>query len=74
MFVDGCFWHGCPRCYARPKSNRKFWDTKIAANRARDRKVNRTLRRDGWNVLRIWEHELTKNREARLVTRIKGHL
>jgi len=60
LFVDGCFWHGCPRCYRRPKSNRKFWDAKCARNRERDRRVNRELRRRGWRILRIWEHELTK--------------
>ena len=58
IFVDGCFWHGCPRCYARPKSNREFWDQKREANIARDRRVNRQLRRQGWSVLRIWEHAL----------------
>jgi DNA mismatch endonuclease, patch repair protein len=60
LFVDGCFWHGCPRCYCRPKSNRKFWDAKIARNRERDRKVSRELRRLGWRVIRIWEHDLAE--------------
>jgi DNA mismatch endonuclease (patch repair protein) len=60
VFVDGCFWHGCPRCYRRPESNRKFWDTKIARNRERDRQVSRELRRLGWRVIRIWEHALAK--------------
>lgn len=60
IFVDGCFWHGCPRCYTRPKSNRKFWDAKFARNRARDRHVNLELRRRDWRVLRIWEHQLRK--------------
>jgi len=60
LFVDGCFWHGCPRCYRRPESNRKFWDTKIARNRERDRQVSRELRRLGWRVIRIWEHALAK--------------
>ncbi len=58
VFVDGCFWHGCPKCYRRPKSNRKFWDGKVARNRARDGEVTRTLRRAGWRVVRIWEHQL----------------
>ena len=60
VFVDGCFWHGCPRHGTQPKQNRKFWETKIARNKARDRKVTRVLRKKGWQVLRIWEHELTK--------------
>lgn len=70
LFVDGCFWHGCPRCYQRPKSNRKFWDAKIACNKARDRQVNRTLRSANWRVVRIWEHELVRKNEMKLVRRI----
>jgi DNA mismatch endonuclease, patch repair protein len=64
LFVDGCFWHGCPRCYKRPKSNRKFWDAKIARNRERDSLVNRELRRLGWRVIRIWEHDLALRGDA----------
>ncbi len=55
VFVDGCFWHGCPKCYTRPKTNRKFWDKKREDNMARDRRVNRQLRRQGWEVIRIWQ-------------------
>jgi len=73
LFVDGCFWHGCPRCYRRPKSNRKFWDAKIARNRERDRHVSRELRRLGWRVIRIWEHELARRGDA-CVRRIAGSL
>lgn len=58
IFVDGCFWHGCRRCYRRPKSNQKYWDLKVIRNRTRDRRVNSALRKVGWQVLRIWEHEL----------------
>ena len=58
VFVDGCFWHGCPIHATQPKTNAKFWRTKIARNQARDVLVTRTLRRDGWRVLRVWEHEL----------------
>lgn len=58
VFVDGCFWHGCPRHFKLPANNRAFWLRKFAANKARDRKVNRTLKRMGWHVVRIWEHEL----------------
>lgn len=60
VFVDGCFWHGCPRCYKRPSSNQEFWDAKIARNRKRDRIVARELRMGGWQVIRIWHHELAK--------------
>jgi DNA mismatch endonuclease, patch repair protein len=61
IFVDGCFWHACPRHYGEPKSNTDFWRTKIAANRKRDRRVDRELRKLGWQVVRIWEHELREN-------------
>ena len=56
-FVDGCFWHGCTRCRSIPKTNTPFWQSKIRANRERDRKVVRLLRRINWQTLRIWEHE-----------------
>ncbi len=58
VFVDGCFWHGCPRCYRRPKSNQKFWNEKARKNRARDRHVTRELSTQGWKVIRVWEHQL----------------
>ena len=71
VFVDGCFWHGCPRHGSQPKGNAAFWRAKLARNRARDRLVTRTLRRTGWRVLRIWEHELARKREARLLRRLE---
>ena len=58
IFLDGCFWHGCRRCGSMPKTNKKFWTAKIERNSARDKKVGRALRRMGWRVMRIWEHEL----------------
>lgn len=61
IFVDGCFWHGCPKCYRRPKSKRKFWDTKVAENQARDQRVNRKLKKDGWDVFRLFECEIREN-------------
>ena len=60
VFVDGCFWHGCPRCYAKPATNRRFWSLKVQTNRARDRRQSRELRARGWSVVRIWEHELRR--------------
>lgn len=71
VFVDGCFWHGCPEHYRRPGSRQKFWDAKIARNMARDVEVSRGLRRSGWRVLRLWEHDLAKKREKRLVARLR---
>lgn len=60
VFVDGCFWHGCPRHGSVPRNNGRFWRQKIARNRERDREVTRELRRRGWRVVRIWEHELKR--------------
>src|SRR5450755_3235186 len=57
VFVDGCFWHGCPKHATQPAINRAFWKKKFARNKARDQIVNRTLRQRGWKVLRIWQHE-----------------
>jgi len=58
VFVDGCFWHGCPKHCTMPVSNRAFWGGKLTANKERDLLVTKTLRRQGWRVIRIWEHEL----------------
>src|ERR1700720_730276 len=71
IFVDGCFWHGCPRCYNEPKSNRRFWRQKILTNRRRAVLVNRALRSSGWLVLRVWQHELALKNEHRCVKRIR---
>ena len=62
VFVDGCFWHGCPHCgRGTPKTNRDYWTEKIASNMRRDRSNARKLRALGWRVTRIWEHELKGN-------------
>jgi len=70
VFVDGCFWHGCPRHATWPKNNAAFWRTKILGNRRRDRAVDRLLRAAGWRVLRIWQHALTKKHAARTIARL----
>ena len=71
VFVDGCFWHGCPRHETKPRNNAAFWRKKFARNKERDRLVTRTLRNGGWRVLRIWEHELARKNEVRLVARLR---
>lgn len=71
VFVDGCFWHGCPKHYRFPTTNRAFWKQKLARNRDRDRLVGRTLRRKGWKVLRIWQHEFNRSSERELLRRIR---
>ena len=74
LFVEGCFWHGCPKHAKKPKNNRVFWQKKLGNNKARDRVVSRALRRAGWRVLRIWEHELSGKFQARLLQRIQRAL
>jgi DNA mismatch endonuclease (patch repair protein) len=62
LFVDGCFWHGCPRCNRPSKSNTSFWKKKVSDNRKRDVRVSRQLRREGWKVLRVWECKVQSRR------------
>lgn len=69
LFVDGCFWHGCPRCNRPSKSNTDFWKSKIVSNRRRDRRVSRKLRKDGWSVLRVWECRISEERTASRIIR-----
>ena len=61
VFVDGCFWHGCPRHFNMPVNNQAFWEKKLTVNKERDRLVTRTLRKQGWCVIRVWEHDLVVN-------------
>lgn len=70
VFVDGCFWHGCPDHYTEPDDNREFWQRKLAANRLRDELVNRALTGSGWTILRLWEHELKKRSLEDTVNRV----
>ena len=71
VFVDGCFWHGCPTHYQEPASNVFFWRIKMRRNRIRDRAVTGALRDRGWIVLRLWEHDLRgKNSEAKVMRRV----
>jgi DNA mismatch endonuclease (patch repair protein) len=57
VFIDGCFWHSCPEHGDQPRTNTDYWRPKLAANVARDRRVDHALQEDGWQVVRIWEHE-----------------
>lgn len=71
VFVDGCFWHGCPRCDRRlPATNSEYWARKIQGNRRRARLVARALNRRGFGTLRIWEHELHRERLSSVVDRL----
>jgi DNA mismatch endonuclease (patch repair protein) len=71
IFLDGCFWHGCPRCYRLPQDHRSYWKKKMIGNRRRDRRRSRELRSLGWRVLRIWEHTLKSPRgRSQTLTRV----
>lgn len=72
IFVDSCFWHGCPDHCRMPNAHREYWEKKIARNRKRDRSVNRVLQVEGWTVKRIWEHSIKDPTKLRWwVTRVK---
>ncbi|MFD6164205.1 very short patch repair endonuclease [Oerskovia sp. NPDC060287] len=66
VFVDGCFWHGCPEHGTRPRANSEWWAAKLAANRARDADTDRVLAELGWFVVRVWEHEPTQEAADRV--------
>lgn len=73
LFLDGCFWHACKKCFRLPAQNRKFWANKIEGNVRRDARVNRALRRKGIRVIHLWEHDLERrtNRLKRVLDRLQ---
>jgi len=71
VFVDGCFWHGCPRHCRLPSTRRRYWIAKVERNVARDKKTSRVLKRKGWIVVRFWEHDLHAKNAARKTQRLK---
>lgn len=71
IFVDGCFWHGCPRCYVAPKRNATWWAEKIARNVARDRRNDRRLRSLGYSVVHLWEHDDCERIGRRILTTVR---
>lgn len=60
IFIDSCFWHGCPKHFRAPKTKQEYWREKIARNRRRDREVTKHYKREGWHVYRYWEHDVIK--------------
>ena len=70
VFVDGCYWHGCPKHFRLPASNTSYWKEKIALNKSRDRRVTRILKSEGWKVVRIWEHSLRLSGRTRQLRRL----
>ncbi len=74
VFVDGCFWHGCPEHASAPRSNGAWWRRKLEANVARDRDTDRVLSEAGWVVLRFWEHEEPEAAAVRIEREVRGRL
>lgn len=74
VFVDGCFWHGCPEHYRPSSAHSEFWRAKLAANLERDDDTNARLREAGWTVIRIWEHEATTEAVRRVEATLRGDL
>lgn len=74
VFVDGCFWHGCPKCAKRPATNTDYWTSKIERNRRRDRKQTTALRHAGWTVLRFWGHEIDDDATASAAAVQEAHV
>jgi DNA mismatch endonuclease (patch repair protein) len=71
VFVDGCYWHGCPEHCRVPSSNNAYWLAKIERNRQRDQRVDQALREAGWAVVRVWEHEPTGSAAARVAAVVR---
>lgn len=72
VFLDGCFWHGCPKCFRAPSTRVEYWRPKIAGNKKRDRRNTRLLRRQGLSVLRLWEHDIRSGKAFdRLMRRLR---
>lgn len=72
VFIDGCFWHGCPIHGTSPKRNADYWVPKLAANVARDRDTDDRLVAAGWQVLRIWEHEVPEAAASRIESAVRS--
>lgn len=70
VFIDGCFWHGCPEHYVRPRSRGEFWAAKLRENVERDRRQTLQLEAEGWTVVRAWEHEIYENLQG-VVDRVR---
>jgi DNA mismatch endonuclease (patch repair protein) len=71
VFIDGCYWHGCPEHFTLPATNLDYWSTKISRNQARDLETTTLLEGRGWLVLRFWEHEPAATAAASIVERVE---
>ena len=71
VFIDGCFWHGCPVHGSTPKTHSEWWSEKLARNRVRNLDTNLELRRSGWKVIRVWEHEDLKAAASKIAVTVR---
>ncbi|MGW2217001.1 very short patch repair endonuclease [Nonomuraea sp. NPDC001684] len=74
VFMDGCFWHGCPQHHSKPATNSMYWAEKVRRNRERDAETDRTLAEAGWSVIRIWEHEDPSTSAQMIADRVRQEL
>jgi DNA mismatch endonuclease (patch repair protein) len=72
VFVDGCYWHGCPEHYTPPRTNPSYWGPKIARNQERDSRVTAELGSEGWTVLRFWEHDPADVAAIKIAAAVRG--
>lgn len=70
VFMDGCFWHGCPEHHTKSATNAAYWADKVERNRERDAETDRLLREAGWSVIRVWEHEDPTEAAGRIAQRL----
>ncbi len=73
VFIDGCFWHGCSKCYQQPRTNTEFWKKKVSDSRRRRKLVISRLRKEGWKTMEVWEHEI-KSSSGIIADRIARNL
>lgn len=73
IFIDGCFWHKCPKCFIKPETRTDFWLKKITGNVKRDKEITYKLQEQGWKILRFWEHQLEKT-PSRVISKIQNSL
>ena len=74
VYVDGCFWHSCPEHGTRPKANAEWWEQKLKRNQERDAETGRALREQGWEVVRVWEHENPVEAADRVEEEVRARL
>lgn len=73
IFLNGCFWHKCPKCYKKPKTNKRYWNLKIKKNIKRDEKNKRMLKKMGFKVVEIWEHEIKSAKDSGKFKTLMNH-